>query len=325
MEPLLEVKDYKAHFYTRRGIVRAVDGISFSLRPGETLGIVGESGSGKSVSQLSYLRLLPSPPLRIVGGEVKFHGKDLLKMKNEELRHIRGKSITMIFQEPMTSLNPYLRIGTQLVEPLVIHENLSKKDALKKAEEALERVKIPNAAKALTAYPHEFSGGMRQRVMIAMALTTNPELLIADEPTTALDVTVQAQILELLKEIQQDTKMAIIMITHDLGVVAGLADRVLVMYAGHILEEGTADDIFYRSHNPYSMALLKSTPRIDIPQGVLPIIPGAPPDLSRLGDGCPFYERCENRMEVCTTVFPPPRHLSPLHESYCYLEGGVQK
>jgi oligopeptide transport system ATP-binding protein len=324
MEPLLEVKNYQAHFYTRRGIVKAVDGLNFTLHRGETLGIVGESGSGKSVSQLSYLRLIPSPPLKIVGGEVLFKGKDILRMTPSELRKIRGKSISMIFQEPMTSLNPYMRISAQLIEPLMIHEKLSKKDALKKAQEALERVGIANAGKALASFPHEYSGGMRQRVMIAMALTTNPELLIADEPTTALDVTVQAQILDLLRDIQKDTGMSIIMITHDLGVMAGIADRVLVMYAGHILEDGTAEDVFYRSHQPYTLALLKSTPRIDIPQGVLPMISGAPPDLSKLPPGCPFYERCDYRMNVCQSKFPAPRQISSKHQSFCYLEDRPQ-
>ncbi len=320
MEPILELKNFQAHFYTRRGIVKAVDGLSFKVHRGETLGIVGESGSGKSVTHLSYLRLLPSPPLRIIGGEVLFKGKDLLKMSDNGLRDLRGKSIAMIFQEPMTSLNPYMRIGKQLIEPNLIHSKISKKDAWKKAIAALERVGIPNAEAAMVRYPHEFSGGMRQRVMIAMALTTDPEVLIADEPTTALDVTVQAQILDLLRDIQKDTGMAVVLITHDLGVVAGLADRVVVMYAGHVFEEGTAEDIFYKSAHPYTLALLKSTPRIDIPQGSLPVIPGVPPDLSRLGTGCPFYERCSYRMDVCLEKFPQARHFAPGHESFCYLE-----
>ena len=318
---ILEVKDFKAHFHTRRGIVRAVDGVSYSLEKGETLGIVGESGSGKSVSQLSYLKLLPSPPLKIVGGEVLFKGKNILTASPKEMRKIRGKAISMIFQEPMTSLNPYIKVGAQLIEPLMLHEILSKKDAMIRAGEALERVGIPNPGKSLNSYPHEFSGGMRQRVMIAMALTTRPEILIADEPTTALDVTVQAQILDLLKDLQKDSGMAIILITHDLGVVAGVADRVLVMYAGNVFEEGTADQIFYGSRHPYTKALLKSTPRLDVNQGKLPIIGGAPPDLTRLGAGCPFYERCGHRMEVCTSAFPAIKRFDPPHRSYCYLEG----
>jgi len=320
MEPILELKNYQAHFYTRRGIVKAVDGISFKVHPGETLGIVGESGSGKSVTHLSYLRLLPSPPLRIVGGEVRFKGKNILTLPDRQLRDLRGKSIAMIFQEPMTSLNPYMKIGAQLIEPLLIHTVMNKKDAWKKAIAALERVGIPNAEPAMNRYPHEFSGGMRQRVMIAMALTTDPAVLIADEPTTALDVTVQAQILDLLRDIQKDTGMAVVLITHDLGVVAGLADRVVVMYAGHVFEEGSAEDIFYRSAHPYTLALLKSTPRIDVPQGALPVIPGMPPDLSRLGKGCPFYERCGYHMDVCVTEFPTSHQFGPEHESFCYLE-----
>lgn len=318
--PILELKNYQAEFHTRRGIVKAVNGISFKLHKGETLGIVGESGSGKSVTQLSYLRLLPSPPLKIIGGEVRYRGRDMLTMSHEELRQIRGNKISMIFQEPMTSLNPYLRISSQLVEPLVLHRKMSKKQAEGEAIKALERVGIPSAASAMKSYPHEFSGGMRQRVMIAMALTTNPEVLVADEPTTALDVTVQAQILELLKSIQKDTGMSIILITHDLGVVAGLADRILVMYAGRIMEEGNASQVFYESQHPYTHALLKSTPRIDIPQGVLPTIGGTPPDLSKLGVGCPFYERCSYRKELCTKSFPQARQLGGGHEAYCIEE-----
>jgi oligopeptide transport system ATP-binding protein len=321
MTPILEIQDYRAHFYTRRGIVKAVDGLTYTLHAGETLGIVGESGSGKSVSQLSYLGLLPSPPLRIMGGQVKFKGKDILKMTPQELRGIRGKSISMIFQEPMTSLNPYLKIGTQLIEPLQIHENMTKKEAWKRAEEALATVGIANADKAMRVYPHEFSGGMRQRVMIAMALTTRPEVLIADEPTTALDVTVQAQILDLLKSIQKDTGMAVLLITHDLGVVAEVADRVIVMYAGKVFEEASADEIFYKSVHPYTQALLKSTPRIDIEQPVLPTIGGNPPDLSSLKLGCPFYQRCDHRMDVCENTFPIQKVSSGTHRSYCHWEG----
>ncbi len=265
MEPILELKNLTASFHTRRGIVKAVNGISFSVAKGETLGIVGESGSGKSVTQLSYLRLLPSPPLRIEGGEALFRGENLLTMSDEKMRGVRGDKISMIFQEPMTSLNPYLKIGTQLIEPLTIHRNMSKKDAWKDAIGALERVGISGPEKAMESYPHEFSGGMRQRVMIAMALTTKPEVLIADEPTTALDVTVQAQILDLLRGIQRETGMAIVLITHDLGVVAGLADRILVMYAGRVMEQGNAEEIFYRTGHPYTQALLRSTPRIDRP------------------------------------------------------------
>jgi oligopeptide transport system ATP-binding protein len=321
--PILEVKNYQAHFYTRRGIVKAVNDISFTLNEGETLGIVGESGSGKSVTQLSYLGLLPSPPLRIIGGEVLFKGRNLLAADGEHLRRIRGNQITMIFQEPMTSLNPYMKIGHQLCEPLILHKGMNKHDAVKEAIAALKRVGLPDPMTAMAAYPHEFSGGMRQRVMIAMALTTHPEVLIADEPTTALDVTVQAQILELLKSIQQERGMAIILITHDLGIVAGLANRVVVMYAGTVMEEGTVDELFYGSHHPYTQALLKSTPRLDVTQASLPTIAGTPPDLSRLKPGCPFYDRCDHRVAVCTETFPAAHHFQAGQRSFCHLAGST--
>ena len=321
MSPILSLKNLQAHFYTRRGIVKAVNGISYDLFPGETLAVVGESGSGKSVSQLSYLGLLPTPPLKIVGGEVLYRGMDLLKVDSSEMRKIRGDKITMIFQEPMTSLNPYLKIGTQLIEPLVIHRKQSKETAWKAATKALERVGISQASKAMNAYPHEFSGGMRQRVMIAMALTTEPEVLIADEPTTALDVTVQAQILDLLKSIQKDNQMAILLITHDLGVVANAADRVVVMYAGRVFEKGRLDDIFYRSEHPYTQALLKSTPRIDREDKVLPAIAGNTPDLTQVGTGCPFFERCSYRLDICKESFPESRkEKQSEHERFCHVE-----
>lgn len=319
--PVLEVRNLKAHFYTRRGIVRAVDDVSFEVMPGETLAIVGESGSGKTVTQLSYLRLLPEPPLKILGGEVLFGGYDLLQCSTKELRSIRGHHISMIFQEPMTSLNPYLTVGTQLCEPLQVHLKLSRPEAEQEATRALERVGIADARSALKSYPHEFSGGMRQRVMIAMALTTKPKLLVADEPTTALDVTVQAQILDLLRDIQKETGMAIVFITHDLGVVASIADRVAVMYAGKVMERGTVDQIFYETQHPYTYALLQSTPRIDVPQGKLPAIGGAPPDLSRLGDGCPFVGRCRHQRDVCERQFPDVKSYPPRHDAYCHLEG----
>lgn len=318
---LLEIKNLQAHFHTRKGVVKAVNGISYSLDPGQTLCIVGESGSGKSVSQLSYLRLLPSPPLRIPAGQVLYHGEDLLTMPDDKLRSIRGHKISMIFQEPMTSLNPYLTIGSQLIEPLVIHCGMNKKMAWKEATEALVRVGIPEAEKAMTVYPHEFSGGMRQRVMIAMALTTKPEILIADEPTTALDVTVQAQILDLLKQIQKETGMAILLITHDLGVVAGIADKVVVMYAGRVFEEGPVEDIFEKSQHPYTRALLKSTPRIDLSQEKIPVIGGSIPDLSQVKSGCPFADRCEYKKESCVSEFPQIRKITTSHETFCHVEG----
>ncbi|NBX77400.1 MAG: ABC transporter ATP-binding protein [Proteobacteria bacterium] len=320
MKPLLSIQDYKAHFYTRRGIVKAVNGITYDVHPGQTLAIVGESGSGKSVSQLSYLGLLPTPPLKIMGGQVLFDGNDLLQMSEDQLRKIRGDKISMIFQEPMTSLNPYLKIGSQMIEPLVIHRKKTKKEAWKLATQALERVGLSRADQAMESYPHEFSGGMRQRVMIAMALTTDPKLLIADEPTTALDVTVQAQILELLKSIQQENKMAMILITHDLGVVAGSADEVVVMYAGRVFETGSVDDIFYRSQHPYTRALLRSTPRLDKLEKELPVIQGNPPDLISVSEGCPFYERCSYQKEICKREFPRESSLGAKHKWFCHVE-----
>ncbi|NBW98659.1 ABC transporter ATP-binding protein [bacterium] len=320
MTPVLSLKNYQAFFHTRRGVIKAVNGISYDVFPGQTLAVVGESGSGKSVSQLSYLGLLTGSPLQIMGGEVLFHGEDLLKMNDSRLRAIRGDKIAMIFQEPMTSLNPYLKIGTQLIEPLVIHRKKTKREAWKLGIEALERVGISRASTSMDAYPHEFSGGMRQRVMIAMALTTDPQVLIADEPTTALDVTVQAQILELLKSIQKEKKMAMILITHDLGVVANSADQVVVMYAGKIFEKGSVDDIFYRSRHPYTQALLRSTPRIDRSDGPLPAIAGNTPDLLMLKEGCPFAERCTFKETVCEERFPEANVLGPQHIRFCHSE-----
>lgn len=320
MTPVLSLKNYQAFFHTRRGVIKAVNGISYDVFPGQTLAVVGESGSGKSVSQLSYLGLLTGSPLQIMGGEVLFHGEDLLKMNDSRLRSIRGDKIAMIFQEPMTSLNPYLKIGTQLIEPLVIHRKKSKQEAWRLGVEALERVGISRAAASMEAYPHEFSGGMRQRVMIAMALTTDPEVLIADEPTTALDVTVQAQILELLKSVQKEKKMAMLLITHDLGVVANSADQVVVMYAGKIFEKGSVDDIFYRSRHPYTQALLRSTPRIDRSEGPLPAIAGNTPDLLRLKEGCPFAERCTFKEAACEERFPEANVLGPQHVRFCHSE-----
>jgi len=320
MAPLLKIIDYRAYFRTRRGVVRAVDHLSYEIHAGETLGIVGESGSGKSVSQLSYLGLLPKPPLEIVGGEVFFQGQDILKFNQNQLRQIRGSEIAMIFQDPMSSLNPYLKIGTQLIEPIQVHLGKTKKQAWSQGIGALERVGISDAEEAMNSYPHEFSGGMRQRVMIAMALTTKPKLLIADEPTTALDVTVQAQILDLLKDIQKETNMAIILITHDLGVVANISDRIVVMYAGKIFEQGTAESIFYQPAHPYTKALLKSTPRIDQAESRLSVIQGNPPDLSRLGSGCPFYDRCDYRISDCEIAFPNARKPEPNHQSFCHVE-----
>src|SRR4051812_46922776 len=281
MRPLLQVENLRAYFHTRNGVVRAVDDVSFQIDRGETLGIVGESGSGKSVTCASLMGLIPQPPGRIESGRALFDGTDLLHCSPAELRAIRGKRIAMIFQDPMTSLNPYLRISEQLIEPLLIHERISKADALARGLAMLEAVGIPNAAARLHSYPHEFSGGMRQRVMIAMALITKPDLLIADEPTTALDVTVQAQILELLKRLQRELGMAVIFITHDLAVVSGLCDRVQVMYAGRIVESATTRTIFQSPQHPYTKALQRCIPALQEKGRELYSIPGLPPDLSK--------------------------------------------
>jgi oligopeptide transport system ATP-binding protein len=290
--PLLNVQDLRTYFHTRNGVYRAVDGVSFSLERGETLGIVGESGSGKSVTCYSIMGLIPQPPGRIESGTAIFDGVDLLHCTPRQARAIRGKRVSMIFQDPMTSLNPYLRISEQLVEPLLIHEKISRADALKRGIEALESVGINDAVKRVHYYPHEFSGGMRQRVMIAMALITKPELLIADEPTTALDVTVQAQILELIKKMQRELGMAVIFITHDLGVVSGLCDRVQVMYAGRLVETADTRSLFHEPKHPYTRALQRSIPSMQQKGSELYTIRGLPPDLSKPLPGCPFAPRC---------------------------------
>jgi oligopeptide/dipeptide ABC transporter ATP-binding protein len=293
--PLLEVKDLRTYFGTREGDVRAVDGVSFSVDVGKTLGIVGESGSGKSVTALSIMGLLPVPPARIVSGEVLFDGRDLTKLREHEFEDIRGKEIAMIFQDPMTSLNPTLTIGTQITETLRRHFELSKAEARKRAVELLDEVRIPNAASRLDDYPHRYSGGMRQRVMIAIALSCNPKLLIADEPTTALDVTVQAGILDLLEELRMEHEMAMILITHDMGVVAEAADEVAVMYAGQIVEQAAVLDLFDRPEHPYTEALLGALPQIEgegIREGRLTAIPGRPPGLIDPPPACRFAPRC---------------------------------
>ena len=302
--PLLEVTDLRTCFHTRSGVYRAVDGVSFSLEKGETLGIVGESGSGKSVTCYSLMGLVPTPPGRIESGRAMFDGTDLLHCPPAQLRDIRGKRIAMIFQDPMTSLNPYLRISEQLIEPLLIHEKNSKPDALTRGLAMLEAVGIQNAAQRLHSYPHEFSGGMRQRVMIAMALITRPEILIADEPTTALDVTVQAQILELLKKLQRDLGMAVIFVTLDLAVVSGLCDRVQVMYAGRIVEAAATRTLFQSPRHPYTRALQRSIPSLQPKGRELYTIPGMPPDLSKPIAGCAFAARCEAAVDICRANDP---------------------
>jgi oligopeptide transport system ATP-binding protein len=315
--PLLTVTDLRTYFHTRNGVYRAVDGVSFSLERGETLGIVGESGSGKSVTCYSIMGLVLQPPGRIESGTAMFDGVDLLHSTSAQARSIRGKRIAMIFQDPMTSLNPYLRISDQLIEPLRIHENISKADALRRGLAALDAVGINDAERRIHLYPHEFSGGMRQRVMIAMALITRPELLIADEPTTALDVTVQAQILELIKKLQREFGMAVIFVTHDLGVVSGLCDRVQVMYAGRIVETADVRTLFYSPRHPYTRALQRSIPSLQKKGAELYTIRGMPPDLSKPLPGCPFAPRCEFALEKCVTTPVELRETAPGHSHAC--------
>ncbi len=315
--PLLEVTDLRTSFHTRNGVYRAVDGVSFTLAKGETLGLVGESGSGKSVTCYSLMGLVPQPPGRIVSGTAMFDGTDLLHCSPAQARTIRGKRIAMIFQDPMTSLNPYLRIADQLIEPLLIHEKISRPAALARGLTMLEAVGINDAAQRLQAYPHEFSGGMRQRVMIAMALITRPEILIADEPTTALDVTVQAQILELIKKLQQEFHMAVIFVTHDLGVVSGLCDRVQVMYAGRLVETADTRTLFRAPRHPYTQALQRSIPSLQPKGRDLYTIPGLPPDLSKPKAGCAFASRCAAVTDRCYATDPGLLPVSATHATAC--------
>jgi oligopeptide transport system ATP-binding protein len=324
MPTLLEVKDLKTQFFTQDGIVRAVNGISYTLNEGETLGIVGESGSGKSVGVMSLIRLIPSPPGKIVSGEVIFDGQDLLKLNDDEIRSIRGNKIAMIFQDPMTSLNPVLTIGRQIGEALELHLGMDKNQARERTIELLELVGIPLARERLNNYPHQFSGGMRQRVMIAMGLSCNPQLLIADEPTTALDVTIQAQIVDLVKRLRDEIGMAIIWITHDLGVVAGLADRVIVMYAGCIVEEAPVKELYQNPRHPYTLGLLGSLPRLDAERPEkLNSIEGLPPDLINYPKGCPFYARCNYRIDICAHEMPPLKTVDVGHKAACHVDVSV--
>ncbi|MFO7726097.1 MAG: ABC transporter ATP-binding protein [Oceanipulchritudo sp.] len=313
--PILDVTDLKTSFHTRNGVVRAVDGVSFSVNRGETLGIVGESGSGKSVSCYSLMGLVPQPPGRIEGGRAILDGRtDLLSCSAKEMRGIRGKKISMIFQDPMTSLNPYLRVSTQMLEAIRMHEKMSRREALSRSIKALEEVGINEAETRIHFYPHEFSGGMRQRVMIAMAMITHPEILIADEPSTALDVTVQAQILELIRDRQKANNSAVILITHDLGVVAGMCDRVNVMYAGRIVESGTADEVFHDARHPYTIALQRSIPSLGEKGKPLYTIPGLPPDLSRPipGDAFALREGIQSGGKWLEAL-PPLKRISETH------------
>ena len=315
----MKVSGLATQFFTEDGIVKAVDGIEYDLEEGETLGLVGESGCGKSVSALSVLRLIPNPPGRIVGGEVMFEGQDLLKLSEEDMRHIRGNRISMVFQEPMTSLNPILTIGRQITEPLELHMDMTSRQAEERAIELLGLVGIPDAAARINDYPHQFSGGMRQRVMIAMALSCNPKLLIADEPTTALDVTIQAQVLELMQKAAKEVGASLIVITHNLGVVARYADRVNVMYAGKIIERGSARDIYKNPKHPYTLGLLRSVPRLDEPRKEkLSPIEGMPPDLVDLPPGCSFRARCTYAVDRCAEETPPLASVGEGHLAACW-------
>jgi oligopeptide/dipeptide ABC transporter ATP-binding protein len=317
-EPLLEIRDLQTHFFTDDGVVRAVDGVSYDLHAGETLAVVGESGSGKSVTSLSVLRLVAEPPGRIVGGSIRFRGRDLVALPLEQMRAIRGKEISMIFQEPMTSLNPVYTCGEQIIEVVMLHEKLDRRAARQRAIEMLQLVGIPSPEQRVDEYPHQMSGGMRQRVMIAMALACRPAILIADEPTTALDVTIQAQILELLKRLQAELGMSVLLITHDLGVVAETADRVAVMYAGQVVEYATVQDVFRDTWHPYTAGLLASLPRLGAEQDRLRVIPGNVPNPARFPSGCRFHPRCPIATDRCRAEVPALRPLAEGHLVRCH-------
>ncbi|WP_413162347.1 ABC transporter ATP-binding protein [Capilliphycus salinus ALCB114379] len=324
MSPLLEVQNLETRFFTPDGIVRAVNGISYQVNSGETVGIVGESGSGKSISVLSILRLIPSPPGKITGGKVFFEGEDLLTLSSENLRQIRGNKISIIFQDPMTSLNPVLTIEKQITESIQLHLGLNKQESKSRAIQLLKQVGIPDAERRIRNYPYQFSGGMRQRVMIAMGLACNPKLLIADEPTTALDVTVQAQVVELVKQLKKELGMAVIWITHDLALLAGLADRILVLYAGQIVEQASINQLYKNPRHPYTIGLLESLPRLqgNIPEN-LPAIEGVPPDLIDYPKGCPFAPRCRFAVEHCFQEDPPLEFVENGHEVACWVKPEV--
>jgi len=318
---LLDVQGLETEFKTPDGIVHAVNGVSFGLEEGETLGVVGESGCGKSVTMLSVLGLIPSPPGKVSAGKALFFGQDLLKMSREEIRHVRGAQISMVFQDPMTSLNPVLTIGRQLTEPLMLHLGMTKKQAETRAAELLGMVGIPNAQERLKDYPHQYSGGMRQRVMIAMALSCNPQILIADEPTTALDVTIQAQIVELVKRLREELGMAVIWITHDLGVVAGIAHRVIVMYGGFIIEKADVKELYASPQHPYTISLLGSLPRVDEHERQkLTSLEGMPPVLYQKPNACPFAPRCKYVVERCWKENPPLLDITPGHAAACWVD-----
>ncbi|KAL0264047.1 UNVERIFIED_CONTAM: hypothetical protein PYX00_010912 [Menopon gallinae] len=317
---ILEVRDLHIDFKTDSGLVKATDGVNLYLRRGETLALVGESGSGKSVTGLGIMRLVPNPPGTIRSGEILFEGQNILKFSPKQLRQLRGNRISMIFQDPMTSLNPFMKISSQLMETIIIHQKLSKKQAQLKAIEMLDLVGIPNAEKCIHMYPHQFSGGMRQRVMIAIALSCRPDVLIADEPTTALDVTIQSQIIELMQSLSKEMGTAIIIITHDLGVVAGMSHRVSVMYAGRIVETGTNEEIFNNPSHPYTKGLIQSVPRLDQESHKsLYTIGGSPPNLANLPQACYFHTRCPKVMDICRNQYPPIKNISETHRSACWL------
>ena len=319
MATLLEVKDLRTHFFTFEGVVKAVDGVSYEVEEGETLGLVGESGCGKSVSALSLMRLIPDPPGKIMSGELLFEGEDILKIDMDDMRRIRGAKMSMVFQEPMTSLNPVLTLDRQLSETLQLHRGMSREEARNESIDLMGRVGIPDAEHRIRQYPHQFSGGMRQRVMIAMALSCNPRLIIADEPTTALDVTIQAQILELMKSLTSEFGVSLIVITHNLGVVARYADRMNIMYAGKIIERGSAREVYANPRHPYTVGLLKSVPRLDLPRRAkLDPIEGQPPDLINLPEGCSFRERCRWAVDKCATDTPPLMMVNEGHWSACW-------
>ncbi|SES92621.1 oligopeptide transport system ATP-binding protein [Oceanobacillus limi] len=320
-DAILSVENLDVSFQSHNGLIRAVRGVNFDLKKGETLAIVGESGSGKSVTAKSIMQLLPKKTTVINNGSIVYEGEDLLTYNKKEIEKIRGSEISMVFQDPMTSLNPTMKIGKQVMEGIIKHQDVSKKEAITKAKELLELVGIPNAEDRMSSYPHEFSGGMRQRVVIAMALACDPKVLIADEPTTALDVTIQAQILDLMKDIQKKTGTSILIITHDLGVVVNMAQRIAVMYAGQIVETGTLEELFYESNHPYTWGLLQSMPKLHQDRSV-PLIPisGSPPDVSQLHDGCPFAARCPYVMKVCHSHMPDQSKLSETHSVACWLQ-----
>jgi oligopeptide transport system ATP-binding protein len=319
-ERILEVTDLSTYFFTYAGVVKAVNGVSFTLDRGETLGIVGESGSGKTVAAMSIMRLVPDPPGKIVAGQVTLKGADLLALGDEEMRRVRGNDIAMIFQDPMTSLNPVFKVGDQIVEAIRLHQGKKRKEAWHQAAELLAKVGIPDAEKRVAQYPHEFSGGMRQRAMIAMAISCNPDILIADEPTTALDVTIQAQIIEVVKEMQAQYDSGVILITHDLGVVAEMSDKVMVMYGGRTVEYGPVDEIFYNPHHPYTWGLLGSLPRLDLVEKTrLTPIKGSPPDLITLAAGCPFAGRCAYERPECRDTWPELEVIGPAHGVHCWI------